>query len=128
MITQRSSISWLHGTIYLRQKSRWWRDIREDCDSPYKMPLACTRCGPFLRPIRVHLSQRSSRISGQWSEAIKAIARFGPKNSIMSSRQSRVILTLILNALDVVNRDIGRLIAGNLPTRRIRTSYLRKTW
>jgi hypothetical protein len=128
MITQRSSISWSHGTIYLRQKSRWWRGIWEDYDSPYKMPLAYTRCRPFLRPISVHLLQRSSRISGQWSEAIKAIARFGPKNFILSSHQHRVILTLILNVLDVVNSDIGRLIARNLPTRRARTSYLRKTW
>lgn len=128
MITSRSSINWSHVTIYVRQKSRWWRGIWEDCDSPYKMPSACTHCGLFLRPISMHLSQRSSRISGLWLEAIKATARFGPKNPVLSSRQHRVILTLILNVIDVVNRGIGQVIAGNLPARRAKTSCLRKTW
>jgi hypothetical protein len=63
--------------------------------NPYKMPSAYTRYGPFLRPISVHLSQRSSRTSGLWSEASKAIARFGPENPVLPSRQRRVILTLI---------------------------------
>jgi len=39
-----------------------------------------------------------------WSEASKAIVRFGPKNPVLSSRQRKVILTLILNVIDVVNR------------------------
>jgi hypothetical protein len=86
MITPRSFINWSHGTIYLRQKSRWWRDIWVDCDNPYKMPSACTRCGLFLRLINVHVSQRSSRTSGQWSEVTKAIALFAPKNLALSSR------------------------------------------
>jgi hypothetical protein len=76
----------------------------------------------------VHLSRRSSRTSDQWSKAIKAIARFGPKNPVLSSPQHMVILTLVLNVLDVVNKNIGLLITGNLPARRARTSYLRKVW
>jgi len=76
----------------------------------------------------VHLSHRSDQGNLPWSEVIKAIAQFGPKNPVLSSLQRRVILNLILNVIDVVNRGIGQVIAGNLRARRARTSYMRKTW